>query len=158
MKNVFAFEFYDQNMVGVKGYDAEILEALTRHKVWILSKTSNANTITHFLKGSMKAIKRVESDLSKAYPNAEITLRKVALISAIGRNIADPTILARAIDALAKAEIAPLGVHALVRKVDLQVIIEESDFELAVTSLHRELIETRQLAATDYVSPLNAAA
>ncbi|AMS44605.1 MULTISPECIES: aspartate kinase [Aminobacter] len=158
LKNVFAFEFYDQNMVGVKGYDAEILEALTRHKVWILSKTSNANTITHFLKGSMKAIKRVESDLSKAYPNAEITLRKVALISAIGRNIADPTILARAIDALAKAEIAPLGVHALVRKVDLQVIIEEADFELAVTSLHRELIETRQLAATDCVSPLNAAA
>ena len=34
-------------MVGVKGYDATILDVLTRHDVRIVSKVSNANTITH---------------------------------------------------------------------------------------------------------------
>ncbi len=36
-------------MVGEKGYDAAILDALTRHRAWIVSKSSNANTITHYL-------------------------------------------------------------------------------------------------------------
>ncbi|SHF62749.1 aspartate kinase [Devosia limi] len=141
IKNVFALEFHDQDMVGVKGYDSEILEALKRHKVWIISKTSNANTITHFLKGSMKAIRRVETDLSAAFPCAGITLRKVALVSAIGRNIGDSAVLAKAIGVLAAAGISPLGVHDLMRKVDLQIIVDPADFEATISALHKGLIE-----------------
>jgi aspartate kinase len=141
LKGVFAFEFYDQDMVGVKGYDSEILEALTRHKVWIIAKTSNANTITHFLKGSMKAIKRVEADLSKAFPTAEISLRKVALVSAIGRDLRQAKVAARAITMLDAAGIEPLGIHDLMRKVDLQVIVEENDFDAAIVALHKGLVE-----------------
>ncbi|HMO42025.1 MAG TPA: aspartate kinase, partial [Phenylobacterium sp.] len=47
MKGVTALELLEQDMVGVKGYDAGILEVLARHKVRIVSKASNANTITH---------------------------------------------------------------------------------------------------------------
>jgi aspartate kinase len=141
LKNVYAFEFHDQDMVGVKGYDAKILGALKRHKVWIISKTSNANTITHFLKGSMEAIKRVETDLSNEFPSAEIALRKVSLVSAIGRNIADAAVLTRAIGVLAVAGIQPLGVHDLMRKVDLQVIVDPADFEATLSALHKGLIE-----------------
>jgi aspartate kinase len=141
LKNVFAFEFYDQDMVGVKGYDTEILEALKRHRVRIIAKTSNANTITHFLKGSMKSIRRVEADLSKDYPNADMSLRKVALVSAIGRDLRSPRLLTQAIEVLAEAGITPLGLHDLMRKVDLQVIVEESDFEAAIVALHRGLVE-----------------
>ena len=141
LKNVFAFEFHDQDMVGVKGYDAEILEALKRHKVWIISKISNANTITHFLKGSMKSIKRVEADLSAAFPTAEISLRKVALVSAIGRNIGNADVLMQAVLTLSEANIQPLGVHDLLRKVDLQIIVEPHDFETTVAALHKGLIE-----------------
>lgn len=143
LRQVFAFEFHDQDMVGVKGYDAEILEALKRHKVWIISKTSNANTITHFLKGSMKAIKRVETDLSAAFPSAEITLRKVSLVSAIGRDIGHANILMQAMRVLSDAGIAPLGVHDLMRKVDLQVVVEPDDFDTAIKALHLGLIENR---------------
>jgi aspartate kinase len=142
LKSVFAFEFHDQDMVGVKGYDSEILEALKRHKVWIIAKTSNANTITHFLKGSMKAIKRVETDLSAAFPSAEISLRKVSLVSAIGRNIGYANILMQAMSVLSEAGIAPLGVHDLMRKVDLQIIVEPDDFEPALKALHQGLIES----------------
>src|SRR3546814_3019307 len=34
-----ALQFFEQDMVGVKGYDAAILDALTRHKLWIVSKS-----------------------------------------------------------------------------------------------------------------------
>jgi len=141
LKNVYAFEFYDQDMVGVKGYDSEILEALKRHKVWIIAKTSNANTITHYLKGSMKAIKRVENDLSKAFPAADITLRKIALVSAIGRDLGSTRVLTQAIRALSDAGIEPLGVHDLLRKVDLQVVVEPDQFEATIAALHKGLIE-----------------
>ncbi|WP_313614112.1 aspartate kinase [Agrobacterium sp.] len=155
LENVFAFEFYDQDMVGVKGYDAKILEALNRHKVWIISKTSNANTITHFLKGSMTSIKRVETDLSQDFPTAHITLRKVALVSAIGRNIGDTKVLANAIEALSSRGIRLLGVHDLLRKVDLQVIVDPADFEASIAALHSGLIEK---AALDKRPSLHAAA
>lgn len=141
LKNVYAFEFYDQDMVGVKGYDAEILEALKRHKVWIIAKTSNANTIIHYLKGSMKAIKRVEADLFARFPTADIALRKVALVSAIGRDLSSPKVLTKAIAALGQAGIEPLGVHDLLRKVDLQVIVEQDQFEPTIAALHKGLIE-----------------
>jgi aspartate kinase len=89
----------------------------------------------------MKAIKRVEADLSKAFPSAEISLRKVSLVSAIGRNLGDASILAQAMRVLFDAGIQPLGVHDLLRKVDLQVIVEPDDFEATIAALHKGLIE-----------------
>jgi aspartate kinase len=141
LTGVFAFEFFEQDMVGVKGYDADILEALKRHKVWIVFKTSNANTITHFLKGSMKAIKRVSADLAEKYPQARIAIRKVAIVSAIGRDISGARAVARTIGMLDKAGVEPLGIHDLIRKVDLQVIVEEADYEKTIVAMHRELVE-----------------
>lgn len=141
IRNVVAFEFHDQDMVGVKGYDSAILDALKRHRVGILSKTSNANTITHFLKGKVKAVEAVKADLARAFPSAQMTLRKVSLVSAIGRNIGDISILTSAIAVLAAAGIRPLGVHDLIRKVDLQIIVEPTDFEAAISALHKGLVE-----------------
>jgi aspartate kinase len=141
LRNVFAFEFHDQEMVGVKGYDAQVLETLTRHNVWIVSKISNANTITHFVKGSMKKIRQAEADLCRAYPTAEVSLRKVALISAIGRNLSDPSFLPRIVRVLDAAGIVPLGIHDPMRKVDIQVVVEDADHDGAVIVMHRALVE-----------------
>ncbi|RYG28656.1 MAG: aspartate kinase, partial [Burkholderiales bacterium] len=49
IRHAQALQFFEQDMVGVKGYDTAILEALSRHGAWIVSKSSNANTITHYL-------------------------------------------------------------------------------------------------------------
>jgi aspartate kinase len=149
VRGVFAFEFHDQDMVRVKGYDAAILEALGRHRLRIISKTSNANTITHFLEGSMKAIRRVEAELSRQFPSAEISSRRVAIVSAIGRDLRGARVLERALEVLAAAGIAPLGVHDLMRKVDLQVVIDDDDFDAAVIALHKGLVED----ATDAITP-----
>lgn len=142
LTGVFALEFFEQDMVGVKGYDADILDVLKRHKVSIIFKTSNANTITHFVKGSMKAIKRVSADLAEKYPQARIAIRKVTIISAIGRNLSDARTAARTIGILGEAGIEPLGIHDLIRKVDLQVIVEEDDYEKAIIAMHRGLVKS----------------
>jgi aspartate kinase len=154
LKGVYAFEFFEQDMVGVKGYDAAILEVLKRHKAWIITKTSNANTITHFLKGSAKAVKRVEQDLNERFPSAAISSRNVALISVIGRDLRLPGLGARASTALAEAGIEPLGFHDLLRKVDMQVIVDEGDHDACIRALHHALIEQ----AGDKAVGLSAAA
>lgn len=141
LRDVFALEFHDQDMVGVKGYDAKVLEALTQHNVWIVSKISNANTITHFVKGDKAAIREAKADLQRSYPTAKVSLRKVALISAIGRNLGDPTLLARIIRVLDTAGISLLGLQDAMRKVDIQVVVEDADHDGAVIAMHRALVE-----------------
>ncbi|MPZ08694.1 MAG: aspartate kinase [Kiloniellaceae bacterium] len=155
LKGVYAFEFFEQDMVGVKGYDAAILETLKRHKAQIVAKTSNANTITHFLKGAAKAVKRVEQDLNERFPSAVINSRNVAVISILGRDLRVPALGARVLTALAEAGIEPLGFNDLLRKVDMQVIVDEGDHDACIRALHRALIERAAGAAA---SSLSAAA
>src|SRR5690606_1800330 len=100
---VFAIEVFEQDMVGVKGYDARILDALTRHKVWIVSKSSNANTITHYVNASLKQVKRVEQELAASCPNGRINVRKAALVSALGRNLHGLGVARRSLEALERA-------------------------------------------------------
>ncbi|EBA06503.1 aspartate kinase [Sagittula stellata] len=133
---VFALEVFEQDMVGVKGYDATILDALKRHDVWIVSKVSNANTITHHVHGSLKALRRVESDLSEVYPQAEISLRKCALVSVIGRDLTGLSVLTRGMAALEEADIVPLGAAQGPRSVDVQFIVDHSELSNAIRSLH----------------------
>ena len=142
LRGVFAFEFHDPDMVGVKGYDAAILAALNRHKVWIVSKASNANTITHYLKGAMQAIRQAEAELAEAYPAAAIRLRKVALVSAIGRDLGGAGVLRTTLQTLHAAGIEPLGLLDQMRRVDLQVIVEDADYDQAIRALHQGLVET----------------
>ncbi|UUX48840.1 aspartate kinase [Nisaea acidiphila] len=144
IKDLHMLEFFEQEMVGVKGYDTGILEALKRHNVRIVTKSSNANTITHYLAGSPKAVKRVIADLSEAFPTAEIATRKVALVSAIGSDMSVPELEATALTALAEAGIELLGVQRLSRKVDMMFILEEDRFEEAVKALHGALVETAE--------------
>lgn len=143
LKSVTALEFFEQDMVGVKGYDSAILDALKRHKAWIVTKTSNANTITHYLSGSLKAVKRVIADLEEKFPSAEISTRKVAIVTAIGSDLKIPGLTKTAAGALADSGVEILGVHQLMRNVDIQFIVEEAQFESAVKALHKALVEAR---------------
>ena len=140
-KTVYALEVYEPDMVGVKGYDAAILSSLKRHRVHIMAKSSNANTITHYLHGSPKAVRRVERDLGGEFPGARISTRTVALVSAIGRNIAKPGMLVTALQALDEAGVEPLAIHDLMRKVDLQIVVNQEDHDAAIKALHKGLVE-----------------
>ncbi len=139
-RDVLALEFFEQDMVGVKGYDAAILSSLDRHKVSIISKSSNANAITHYLGGSLKAVKRVIADLEERFPAASISVRKVAIVSAIGTDLNKPALTANAVGALSDAEVGLLGLHQTMRNVDIQFILEQDHYERAVVVLHNALI------------------
>ncbi|NDR56812.1 aspartate kinase [Aliiruegeria sabulilitoris] len=139
--DIIALELFEQDMVGVKGYDAAILDALTRHNVRIVSKISNANTITHYVDASLKSMRRVESDLSALYPQARISAHKLALVSVIGRDLSGLQTLARGMQALSAAGLEPLGACQGPRNVDTQFILDRSDRSVAIRSLHAAFVE-----------------
>ena len=138
--DVFALELFEPDMVGVKGYDAAILEALTRHDVWIVSKTSNANTITHYCDASLKAIRRVERDLAQKYPNAEIRIQSAAIASVVGRDLSGLKVLSRGLAALTDAGIDVIGAHQTSRRVDVQFAVAEDARDAAIKALHDAII------------------
>ncbi|SIN99846.1 aspartate kinase [Vannielia litorea] len=138
---LYAFELFEQDMVGVKGYDAAILEALTRHRVRIVSKVSNANTITHYVDTSPKVLRRVEKDLAARYPSAEISARAVAIASAIGRDLAGLSVLTRGLQAIAGAGLEAIGATQGPRNVDVQFVLERDDLDPAISALHHALVE-----------------
>lgn len=141
-KGVYALELFDQEMAGqIDDYDREILTVLKRFRGHILAKDINANTITHFLSANLKTVKRIIRTLQELYPDAEIDQQKVCIVSAIGSDMKVTGILAKAVSALAESNIYVHAIHQSMRQVDMQFVIDEKDFELAVKSLHGCLVE-----------------
>ena len=138
---LFALELFEQDMVGVKGYDAAILDILARHNVRIVSKVSNANTITHYVDASMKVLRRVENDLSRLYPSSEISTRAISMASVIGRDLSGLSVLTRGLQAIAGAGLEAIGASQGPRNVDVQFIMERDDLEPAIAALHKALVE-----------------
>ncbi|WP_100638970.1 aspartate kinase [Marinobacter salexigens] len=140
-KGVFAIEVFDQDMQGEPGSDRRILDILSRFKVRFMAKDTNANTITHYVGSTLKHVKRVVSALKDDFPNGEISTRKVAVVSAIGSDIKIPDILVRSVKALAEEKINVLAMHQCMRQVDLQFVVDESNYEKAIMALHGALVE-----------------
>jgi aspartate kinase len=146
---IVALEVFEQDMVGVKGYDAAILEALTRHKVWIVSKSSNANTITHYVRASLKSVRRVERELANKFPSGSINMRSLAMVSAIGRDLSSQRVLSRGLVALEDAGIEVIACHQTPRNVDVQFVFKAGDLEAGTRVLHKELI-LNQIAESEH--------
>ncbi len=140
-KSVFAIEVFDQDMQGEPGSDRKILEVLARFKTRFITKDTNANTITHYLDSTLRQVKRVVKALEEVFPNAEITTRKVAMVSAIGSDMQVPGLLARTVRALADEDISILAIHQCIRQVDMQFIVDEENYEKSIANLHKALIE-----------------
>ena len=141
-KGIYAFEVFDQNMTSkLSEYDQGILAVLNRFKLNFTAKDVNANTITHYLNTNLKTIKRLVAALQKIYPEAEFSQRKVAIVSAIGSDMQVPGILAKTVSALAASNISVLAIHQAIRQVDMQFVIEEEQYESAIQSLHKCLVE-----------------
>lgn len=143
--DVVAFELFEQDMVGVKGYDTAILEALRRHNVRIVSKTSNANTITHYLEASLKTVRRVERDLERLYPSATLNMRSLSIASAIGRDLTGLRVLIRGLQALDEAGIEIIAAHQTPRNVDVQFVLSREQLKPAIRALHTGLLRPQRV-------------
>jgi aspartate kinase len=140
LSEMFALQFFEQDMVGEKGYDSGILDALTKAKAWIVSKSSNANTITHYLAADLQTVEIAMSELEERFPGAIISKTPVAMVSVIGSDISEPDMIPRAIGALSEAGVEIMALQHQIRNVDVQFIIEPGAFETAVRSLHQALV------------------
>ncbi|APE44476.1 aspartate kinase [Sulfitobacter alexandrii] len=139
--DIVTLEVFEQDMVGVKGYDSKILDVLQRHNVRIVSKVSNANTITHYLDTSLKTMRRVEKDLAEAFPAAEVTTRTLAMASVIGRDLNGLSVLSNGLLAIAEAGHTAIGATQGPRNVDVQFIVERDTLQPVIKALHAAFIE-----------------
>jgi len=140
IRSLVALQFFEQDMVGEKGYDAAVLEVLTHRRARIVSKSSNANTITHHLDTDAATMQLVIGDLEERYPNATVVATPVAMVSVIGSDISEPGVVALAMKRLEAANIRVLALQHQIRNVDVQFLIDQQDFERAVQVLHEALI------------------
>ena len=141
-ENVYALELFDQDIVGSSAkYYQMILGIIGRFKATIVTIDTNANTITHYLAGNLKTIKRIQSTVEAEYPECELNLRKVSIVSAIGSDMKIPGMLAKTVAALADSGIGVQAMHQSMRQVDMQFVVECEDYRNAVKSLHECMIE-----------------
>ncbi len=144
-KNVVAVSLFDQDMVGdFYTYEDGFSTICQRFKATVLTKDVNANSITYYVSANIKNVKRIEVALNKRFTQSTIGTRKVAIVSAIGSDMQVPGILAKAVAALAEAKISILALHQCMRQVDMQFILDESDYALAVQCLHKKLVEVHK--------------
>jgi aspartate kinase len=140
-KDVMAIEVWDPDMVGQSGYDYQLLSHFAAHDVSYLAKNTNANTITHYVPRAAEGVTACLDDLRQALPSAVVRTVDVCIVSAIGSNMKFPGFLARAANALAEADINILALDQCMRQVNMQFIVDASDFEPAIKVLHRALVE-----------------
>lgn len=133
---VICLEIHDTHMVGEVGFDMKIMDIIALHNVSYISKMTNANTIDLII---------MERDCSKALLSALgsafelVSSSKVAIVCAIGSNIAQPGIMARATQALAGGEINILAVSQTTRQTNMQFIVNRDEFANAQRVLHAAL-------------------
>ena len=139
--DLIGIEVHDPDMVGEPGYDYRLTRHLAEYHVNYIAKTTNANTITHFVPEKSKMLDECVESIQKEFPTADIRLVKLGIVSVIGSNMRIPGFLSRAASALYDAGI---NVHALdqtLRQVNIQFVVERQDFEEAQIVLHREFVE-----------------
>jgi aspartate kinase len=129
-------DIHDPSMVGAIGFDLGILEVFKKHGVSYILKATNANTITHLIPD--KAAKQALIDELRAR-YAEVTTMPAAIVSVIGTNIAIPGVLARATTVLAENKINVICVSQAYRQINMQFVIDRSDYKKAISALNQAL-------------------
>ncbi|NDW17944.1 aspartate kinase [Dysgonomonas sp. 216] len=137
-KRVLAIEVRSSEMVGEVGADLEIMKHLNNRKISYILKSTDASSITIVVWDKKILNQQLISDL-KTIKNVEVHSREVAIVCAIGSNIAKPGFLARATSALANEKINVLSFGQSLRQVNMQFIIERNDYEDAIKVLNKSL-------------------
>jgi len=140
-RGVYAVEFFSHDIVDRAGHAFGIQKILDRYKLRTVTRESNANSITYYLATSLKNVKRIEQDLEDAFPNATVTVRRVAIVAAVGSNLDVSGLLSKCVSALAEADINVLALHQSMRAVDIKFVIDEKDLKAATIALHERAVE-----------------
>ncbi|CAH1746238.1 Aspartate kinase Ask_Ect [Thauera humireducens] len=129
-------EIHDPSMVGTVGFDLGLMEIFCRHGISYILKATNANSIAHVLWESSVTAELI-AELEARYE--VVTVKPSAIVCAIGSNISIPGVLARAAQTLADAGVNVNCVSQTLRQVNMQFIIERSDYKKAIVALNQAL-------------------
>jgi aspartate kinase len=135
-QKVTIVDIHDPSMVGAVGFDFGILELLKKHGVSYILKATNANSITHVIPDKAAKQPLIE-DLKARY--AQVTTMPAAVVCVIGTNIAIPGVLARATAVLAENKINVICVSQSYRQINMQFVIDRTDYKKAVSALNDAL-------------------
>ena len=137
--------FMDQDMVGLTGYDQKLCKDLDDRGLRYVAKTTSANTIVHYLPVSLKRAGKLVRGWKKLFPEADIDMGTVAMVSPIGSNMAVPGLMAKATAALDEAGVYVIAMQKDRRNVEAKFIVPESDFQQTIITLHQVLVEEHTL-------------
>jgi aspartate kinase len=136
-----AIEVMDPEMVGHVGYDYYLMQSLVDTGISYITKTTNANTITHFVPQKNRRLEECIDLIHQRMPNATVSRNSVAIVSVIGSNMSIPGFLSKAASALHQAGINVLALAQSTRQVNMQFIVSRSDYEAAIRALHKTFVE-----------------
>jgi aspartate kinase len=123
-------------MVGQVGFDLEIMKIIQKYNISYILKATNANSITMVIWEKNRSDELIR-ELEGRYHR--ITEKKVALVCALGTNIAQPGALARATTALYEKGINIESVSQSLMQVNMQFVINRKDFKDAIIALNQAL-------------------
>jgi len=133
---VVVIEIHDSSMVGEVGFDKMMMTIFEKYQISYILKTTNANCISMLI-WEKAANPEMIRELENHYQL--ITIKKVAVISIIGSNIAKPGVLAKAAQILAANKINIECVSQSLRQVNMQFVIDRTAFKKAITVLNEAL-------------------
>ncbi len=133
---VTAIEVHDPFMVGQVGFDMKLMKVIQRYNLSYILKATNANSITMVF-WEKKVTDALITELRGLYER--VTSREVALVVALGTNIAQPGSLAKAAVALAEKKINVEAVSQSLMQVNMQFVISRADYRDAILALHKAL-------------------
>lgn len=134
---VIAFEVHDPMMVGEVGYDLKIMQIMQKHQVSYILKSTNANSITMVVWDKPEVHRMLKEMQTQVY---ELTVKPVAIVCAMGTNIARPGFLYRAAKALSDNEINIECFGQSLKQVNMQFVIARERYADAVITLNDALV------------------
>jgi len=133
---VLAFEVHDPLMVGEVGYDLKIMQIMLKHKVSYILKSTNANSITMVVWDNPKVHKMLAEMETAVY---QLTTKPVAIVCAMGTNIAHPGFLFKGAKALCDNNINIDCFGQSLKQVNMQFVISRDRYGDAVKALNDAL-------------------
>lgn len=134
-KEMVLIEVHDPNMVGIFGFDLEISEIFSRHKISYVMKTTNANSISQVIweKNFTPALRRSLDKMKYQ----KVTIEKTAIVCVIGTNIAVPGVLQKAATALGESKVSVKCISQSLRQVNMQFVIDRKNYVKAIIAINQ---------------------
>ncbi len=133
---VVIIEVHDPSMVGEVGFDLDIMKIFYKYQISYIMKSTNANSISMVL-WEKDLCQSLLNELTEKYEL--VTTRKVAVVCAIGSNIAKPGVLAKATQVLAQNKINIDSIAQSLRQINIQFVIEREQYKEAIITLNQAL-------------------